>query len=530
MDIIAYSKGAAAQKIAESKVQYYSQEAEPANVQVGDQWYVPSTGKTYERQSDGTTEVWFDVSPSATVQSLDSEVVTNSQGFTAVGGTPEVFTMLNPYIPGAVEVYRNGYLLTADDYTATDSNTVSCNTNAGDYIYVVAFGIFQAADHYTKNEADVLLADKAAAADVAITRNTNVTVTVGSGGDYATINEALEYLTETYTPAYTSNGFTATVSLLAGFVMAEQVLVSGVDLGWITISGVDAETTITRSTLITSFEGRTPAFGGKDNATLPVIRQQFNMDTSGIASNQTGIYLTDNSTAIFASGGIKNAGREGIFLRHGSSIIAPSCDFSGALNTGLCLLYNCTASAYGINISNSGNYGICCVNNSTVDAQLADCSGAGADGVYASQTSMVNFDDGDASGAFGNAIYAIDGSTINARLSTATGAGNNGVYAVKGSVINANNTNASNAGSRGVYASSGSTIEFQSGVATNVGRYGVQASSMAFVNARSSNCTCASYPEYYIELGGFIVIDGAVGDTTTSTAVSAYTDAGAILD
>jgi hypothetical protein len=72
MDIIAYSKGAAAQKVAESKVRYYSQEAEPTNVQVGDQWNVPSTGKTYERQSDGTTEVWFDVSPSATVQSLDS--------------------------------------------------------------------------------------------------------------------------------------------------------------------------------------------------------------------------------------------------------------------------------------------------------------------------------------------------------------------------------------------------------------------------------------------------------------------------
>jgi hypothetical protein len=72
MDIIAYSKGAAAQKTAESKVQYYSQEAEPTNVQVGDQWNVPSTGKTYERQSDGTTEVWFDISPSATVQSVDS--------------------------------------------------------------------------------------------------------------------------------------------------------------------------------------------------------------------------------------------------------------------------------------------------------------------------------------------------------------------------------------------------------------------------------------------------------------------------
>jgi hypothetical protein len=154
-------------------------------VQVGDQWHKPSTGKTYERQSDGTTEVWLDVSPSATIQSLDSEVVTNSQGFTAVGGTPEVFTMSNPYIPGAVEVYRNGYLLTADDYIATDGNAVSCNTNVGDYIYVVAFGIFQAADHYTKNEANALLADKADVAyvDTELADKQDIATLVGAIGN-----------------------------------------------------------------------------------------------------------------------------------------------------------------------------------------------------------------------------------------------------------------------------------------------------------------------------------------------------------
>ena len=70
---------------------------------------------------------------------------------------------------------------------------------------------------------------------------TNITVTVGSGGQFSTINQALGYLSGFY-PMYKKSGITATINLKAGFVMAEQVLVSGIDLGWITITGEDSET------------------------------------------------------------------------------------------------------------------------------------------------------------------------------------------------------------------------------------------------------------------------------------------------
>ena len=56
-------------------------------------------------------------------------------------------------------------------------------------------------------------------------KSTNITVNVGTGQTYTTINQALEYLSGFY-PMYKTSGITATINLKAGFVMAEQVLVS----------------------------------------------------------------------------------------------------------------------------------------------------------------------------------------------------------------------------------------------------------------------------------------------------------------
>ena len=74
---------------------------------------------------------------------------------------------------------------------------------------------------------------------------------------------------------YKQSGVTATINLKAGFVMAEQVLVRGIDLGWITIVGEDAETIITHTALTTGFNGHLPAFGVDKGGTSPVIGQLF---------------------------------------------------------------------------------------------------------------------------------------------------------------------------------------------------------------------------------------------------------------
>ena len=166
----------------------------------------------------------------------------------------------------------------------------------------------------------------------------NITVTVGSGGDFPTINAALENIVALYYPKYIANGNCprVTIHLLSGFVMSEQVLVESLDLSWITITGVDAETVINRSALTTYWGESYPAFGVMNGGFLPIIRQLFNMDTSGTALNRHGILAYSNSRAIVLDGcGVKNAGTNGIYAVHGSTINAQGADASGAGTNGI---------------------------------------------------------------------------------------------------------------------------------------------------------------------------------------------------
>jgi hypothetical protein len=140
--------------------------------------------------------------------------------------------------------------------------------------------------------------------------------------------------------------------------MAEQVLVEGIDLSWITITGVDAETMITRSALTRSLAGRYPAFGAF-RGTLPVIDQLFNMDASGTATNREGIYCWFGRCNINGACGVKNAGGNGIYASSGSTI-----------------------NAEGANASGAGGYGIIAMKNSAINAYNADASEAGLDDIY----------------------------------------------------------------------------------------------------------------------------------------------------
>lgn len=186
--------------------------------------------------------------------------------------------------------------------------------------------------------------------------NNNITVTVGDNGNYSTINDALNYLTTKY-PAYKSGGnVTATIKLLSGFVMSEQVIVRGLDLGWIEIVGEDAETTIERSALtinptiddygFNSF----PAFGATKGGMLPIIGQLFVMDYSGDGALRHGVMAVDNSRAtIMANCGVKNAGGNGVYATQASTIEARGADASGAGENGIFAAQASTINAINVN-------------------------------------------------------------------------------------------------------------------------------------------------------------------------------------
>jgi hypothetical protein len=76
------------------------------------------------------------------------------------------------YVPSFVEVYVNGVLLTdTTDFTATNGSSVTFTVALllNDEVTVISLKTFTVADHYSKTEADTLLAAKATNTDLATT-------------------------------------------------------------------------------------------------------------------------------------------------------------------------------------------------------------------------------------------------------------------------------------------------------------------------------------------------------------------------
>ena len=241
-----------------------------------------------------------------------------------------------------------------------------------------------------------------------------LTVTVGTNGDFPTINSALTELSRKY-PVYKLGGFNVEVKLLSGYVMNEYVYVNGVDMSWITITGEDAETTIVRS-VIPQHLG---AFRGDNGAFLPRIGQLFNMDSSGVGTSRHGVRSSNNSRVmILWNSGVKNAGGYGLYVHNVSFAEANNTIFTGANQTGILAQHGSSVSATSVNVSHSGS-----------------------GGVIADRASMISADNVIATGC-GYGIYANSGSIINAQSATATGAGIHGIYASNSSMIMASNSNA----------------------------------------------------------------------------------------
>ena len=216
---------------------------------------------------------------------------------------------------------------------------------------------------------------------------------------------------------YKKSGVTATINLKAGFVMAEQVLVSGIDLGLVTIVGEDAETIITHTALTTAFNGtHYPVFGVDKGGTSPAIGQLFRFNVEKVGGNKHGLmtFGAGSSAYVLDGKGFIGAGSSGIYAEGASTI-----------------------TAYSANCSNAGNYGIFANSSSLIDANKANCSNAGGSGVVAGGCSIVNAYNTNCSNAAGNGIFAVNGSTINAEIANCSNAGNYGIVAVNGSTINA---------------------------------------------------------------------------------------------
>lgn len=215
---------------------------------------------------------------------------------------------------------------------------------------------------------------------------------VGAGGDFDTINEALGVLSERR-PAYAPGGFMTELRLLSGFVMAEQVLVAGINLGWITITGEDAEHFIDRAYLTQQFGIRIPAFGVTDGGFLPTLNCLFTMMQTGAAADRCGVMAGNTGGARVGSGaGVRNAGADGANCYAAGYISMSNSIFIGAGGNGLNCGGSTRASALGADLSDAGIAGVRADYGAAVQVSSADLSGAGTSGVDCRYGANVNCD------------------------------------------------------------------------------------------------------------------------------------------
>lgn len=256
-----------------------------------------------------------------------------------------------------------------------------------------------------------------------------IDVTVGVGGDFTTINNALQYLgnmRRTY-----GEGSKATITLLAGFVMAEQIIIDNKELGWIEIKSIDAIVNITAAAItktLTPVDAATPIFGAINNAVLPIISVLFDYGSNATAKDGVAVY--NNSTCFISPDcGVRNC-RRGIQAYHGSRVI---CGIDGLRSAG-----GASATQRGVDFSNCSGRALDLQQGSFASlprSNFNDCQGDYA--VYLIWGAYANLYQSQARNAVGSAFTARDGSVLCIRESDMDNAGNRAVHALHGAVIDA---------------------------------------------------------------------------------------------
>ena len=281
-----------------------------------------------------------------------------------------------------------------------------------------------------------------------------VTVTVGSGGTYKTINEAHTAMSQAY-PVYKQGGLRCEIHILSGTTIREQITVVQQSLQWVTITADDAEVPVDSTGWTTCGldahdlrDGNVPFFGGENAANLPTIGCVFrlvkagsapavgyfaNRGSSGVILSgcgfvefRDGVISNNESIVIMREALAKSCSRYGIHARHNGEIAARSAIITGA---GECAIYADRAADIDARMADvSGSDKAILANNaSRINAQSLSCynlAGSASNGIVkAASLSIINADKIQINGVSrGVLINVVDGSTINALGATITGA------------------------------------------------------------------------------------------------------------
>lgn len=295
------------------------------------------------------------------------------------------------------------------------------------------------------------------------------TFTVGTGGNFLTINAGIDFLYRNFGRYRTQNGGvtpTKILKLLSGFVMSEQVWYESCDLSFIEMTSEDAEVVIQRSALTRSVGTavlRYMAFTFRNTCISPKISVLFNMDTSGVATGRGGCRVEANSFSYWNSGaGVKNAAERGLHLVNAAAW-ANTTIWSGAGQRGIRVGDNSRIWAENADCTYAGESGIACDTASLAMIRRINVSNSAGIGVLALRCALLDAFEMIANDCAGNGFETeacnsiIEGAEI-------LRSGGNGVRASEGASVSAKLSNISNSTGANVRLLNNSKGDFHSSI------------------------------------------------------------------
>jgi len=348
-------------------------------------------------------------------------------------------------------------------------------------------------------------------------------LTIGAGGDYSTINEALDFLSV----KNHQNNIRATLRQLSGFVMQEQVFVDGMDLSWITIASDDAIVDISRAALTETYPDldfdSTPAFLAINGGILPVINTLYSMDTSGVADSakQHGVMCAWGGKAVISrDAGIDDCTGRGLYAVNGS-IYARNTFFRNAGVYGCRFGNGSIGNIRGSDFSGAGDNGIH-LNSCIVSAIGAIATGCTNSSLDVRGGAVVNASQADLSGS-DNAIF-IEGGFINAEDANLSGS-NNDCIDGSGGEVRAENADMSDSGDRCLSLNGTVKVNANGADMTNCGGIMVSAFNNAIANINASTNTPG---QNTVNIGGGGQVNAGAVNCTFSDRPNKLTDDGII--
>ena len=354
--------------------------------------------------------------------------------------------------------------------------------------------------------------------------NEEVTYTVGSDGDFETLNDCFDKINNLIVQPVK-----ITVILLQDYIMREQLFLENKRYNHIVITSdkdiVKADSTrLNRQILIESnpvFNTK-PLFYGK-NSHFPTIDFKLeNIDTNDVINVG---YLMDNSDLTFTKkGGSTYFNFIGLCGVNGSNITGHYCDFSHNGNRESLSETNPDNDYYGdgvriFNSTFSGNYsstdycgnvgyhfshsangyidkstskhtghhGIMTTTGSTCSARECEITDVIDDCVVAYASSKIDLRYSNTSRAKINfGCIATRTSEILFDGGVSNGCGRSGIMANRGCTIDATNATANNNKENGIHASNNSQIDFSGGTTNNNGKDGMHSAHGSVIQARNS--------------------------------------------